>query len=158
MSNPLEDYLGAKTKTAGFLSGASNFMRNVAGEVGSETRKSFVSGAGHALGSTAVGAGAATLGMATMRIVNAVKKRGEFKSMLEHNADLLEHHEQDPAGFNARYNSLRAMVPAYAADPIVAGSLMRNMSLNPETAGSVIMQAMESRAKSAPKPGFKLGF
>jgi hypothetical protein len=163
MSNPLDDYLSDRgtikkatqlsLPMGGMGSRLGGFARKAGRAIGEEATK----GIGSALGAGAVGGVSAALGVAGMKIYRAVQKRGDFKTMLAQNPDLHEHHEQDPSGFNARYTSLRAMVPAYAQDPIIAGSLMRNMSLNPETAGTVLMQAMESRSKTGPNVSMSMG-
>ena len=149
MSNPIDDYLGMR-KTAAFgqgvLPGMGKYMSGIGGQVADSAVKSMGTGAGQ----LAVGAAAAGLGVAGMKVWRALRKRSDFKNMLEQNPDLAEFQEADPAKFNAHYNSLRAMIPAYAEDPIISGSLMRSMSMNPGTAGKVLMEGLESRAKSGP--------
>lgn len=53
--------------------------------------------------------------------------------------------------FNAHYNSLRKMNPGYAEDPIIAGTMMRQMSMHPNTAGKVLMEGLESSSRGLPR-------
>lgn len=140
MTNPLDDYLGMRKQAFGPM--GPGFTKKVLTGAGE--------GAAQALGQGAVGLGATGLGIAGLKVWRALHKRRDFKGMMAANPDLGEYHEQDPAKFNAHYNSMRVMVPAYASDPIISGSLMRNMSMNPETAGSVLMHGVESSSKAFP--------
>ncbi len=141
MSNPLDDYLSERpiTKKAFGLMGPG-FGHSVA--------QGMREGATQALGQGAVGLAATGLGVAAMKTYRALRKRRDFKEMLSVNPDLAEYQEQDPMRFNAHYNSLRSMNPGYAEDPVIAGSLMRSMSMNPNTAGGVLMQSLESSSKA----------
>lgn len=156
MSNPVDDYLGMR-KTAAFPFGPKDFASGLRRGVeaagsgfGGQVADSAVKAMGQGAGQMAVGAAAAGLGIAGMKVWRALRKRSDFKNMLEQNPDLAEFQEADPAKFNAHYNSLRAMIPAYAEDPIISGSLMRSMSMNPGTAGKVLMEGLESRSKTGP--------
>lgn len=154
MSNPLEDYLTEKKAgPQGVLPGMGRLM----GSLGSGAMNNFRTGAEEAVGSGAVGLAATGIGVAALKVYRAVRKREDFKQMMTHNPDLHELQAQDPGRFNAHYNSMRTMVPAYAEDPIIAGSLMRNMSLNPENAGSTLMLGMESRSKTGPSMSMDMG-
>ncbi len=99
---------------------------------------------------TGVGLAVAGAPIAATKIYQAVKKRGNFNSMLENNSDLQALHrdaQSDPAKakqFNAFYDSLHRMNPEYAADPFVAGSYMRKMTNTPATAGGVLVDARNS--------------
>jgi hypothetical protein len=141
MSNPLDDYLGMRKRAFGPL--GPNF--------GHAAARSFQEGAAQATGQYAVGLGAAGIGVAAMKIYRAVRKRKDFKDMLEQNPDLASYQEQDPVKFNAHYNSLRTMNPGYAEDPTIAGTLMRQMSMHPHTAGKVLMEGMESSSRALPR-------
>jgi hypothetical protein len=155
MTNPLDDYLMTKKAgPQGVLPGLGGFM---GGSFAQGVKQNVRTGAEQAIGSGAVGLAATGLGIGAIKVYRAIRKRQDFKDMMNHNPDLQEFHQQDPGRFNAHYNSLRSMVPANAEDPIVAGSLMRNMSLNPENAGTVLTQSMESRSKSGPSLGMDLG-
>lgn len=153
-ANPLDEYLmEKKAGHQGVLPGFKSFM----GGMRANTLKNFRTGAEEAIGSGAVGLAATGLGMAALKIYRAVRKREDFRQMMAHNPELKEFHEQDPVKFNQHYNSLRSLVPAYAEDPIIAGSYMRQMSLSPESAGAALREAMESRAKTGPTFGMESG-
>lgn len=153
-SNPLDEYLTTKEAgPQGTLPGLKPYMKGFSGN----TLNNLRTGAEEAIGSGAIGLAATGMGVAALKIYNAVRKRSDFKTMLEHNPDLAEHQASDPTRFNAHYNSLRSLVPAYAQDPIIAGSMMRNMSLNPENAGNTLQVALESRAKTGPSLGVEMG-
>lgn len=169
MTNPLEDYLTLRKEAVGpqgVLPGMSGFLRSgIGGRIAEGATdavgKGFGNAVGQGIGQGAMGLAATGLGVAALKTYQALRKRHDFREMLEHNPDLSEYHEQDPARFNAHYNSLRVMIPAYAQDPIIAGSLMRQMSVNPENAGHHLMQGLENRAKTGPSyaaetPGGKL--
>jgi hypothetical protein len=148
VSNPIDDYLGMHKKAFGFL--GPNFGR--------QAMTSMREGAAQAVGQGAVGLAAAGIGVAAMKSYRALRKRSDFKQMLEANPDLAEHQEADPMKFNAHYNSLRAMNPGYAEDPIIAGTLMRQMSLSGNNAGHVLMESMDSSSRSRGQgPQFTLG-
>jgi len=153
MANPLDDYLMAKKADQGILPGMGRFM----GGMGSRTLGNLRTGAEEAIGSGAVGLAATGLGVAALKVYRAIGKRKDFKSMMEHNPDLQEMQSRDPSKFNAHYNSLRTLVPSYAQDPIISGSLMRSMSFNPEHAGSILTQSMETRSKHAPSLSMDMG-
>lgn len=152
--NPLDEYLTTKQAgPQGILPGMGKFVGTGLDRVKNNIR----TGAEQAIGSGAVGLAATGMGVAALKVYRAIGKRQDFKNMMEHNPDLAEHQQRDPAKFNAHYNSLRSLVPAYAEDPIVAGSLMRNMSFNPDNAGNVLTQSMESRSKTGPSLTTELG-
>lgn len=108
-------------------------------------------GAAQAVGQGAVGLAAAGIGIAAMKAYRAVRKRKDFRDMLEQNPDLAAYQESDPMKFNAHYNSLRSMNPGYAEDPIIAGTMMRQMSMHPNTAGKVLMEGLESSSRALPR-------
>ena len=102
---------------------------------------------------TALGAaGVATVGMAAAglsgsaeTIYNAATKSRDFRSMLEHNTDLQEHHEADPKRFNLMFTTLRNMNPEFSKDPLVAGAYMRRMVEAGPMAGGVAVEALTHR-------------
>jgi hypothetical protein len=49
--------------------------------------------------------------------------------------------------FNQMYSSLRRMNPAYARDPLVAGTYMRQMLDSPLSAGGLLTQTVSTRDK-----------
>lgn len=116
-------------------------------------------GIGKALGGEAIGSGVGTalggaaiagLGMAAMKIRDAIGKRSDFKEMMTLNADLKGEQEQDPRFFNAAYNSLRRINPEFGRDPIIAGAYMRKMMANPDAAGLTVAQSVKPLQQ---KPG-----
>jgi hypothetical protein len=157
VSNPIDDYLAERPAQPRFEKRAS--MGSFLGpNFGSMAATSMREGAAQAIGQGAVGLAAAGIGIAAMKSYRALRKRRDFKEMLSVNPDLAEYQDQDPAKFNAHYNSLRTMNPGYAEDPIIAGTLMRRMSMHAPTAGSVLMESMESSSKMRPQQGpFTLG-
>lgn len=141
MSNPVDDYLALRKTAFGPL--GPNF--------GPLVTRNFQEGAAQAVGQGAVGLAAAGLGVAAMKAWQAVRKRKDFRDMLEQNPDLAAYQESDPMKFNAHYNSLRKMNPGYAEDPIIAGTMMRQMSMHPNTAGKVLMEGLESSSRGLPR-------
>jgi hypothetical protein len=164
MTTPIDEYLESRPKTAAHPFGPAVYgmgdkvppMPNVR-TFGAEVGRELSSGAAKAIGAGAVGLGAATLGVAGMKLYRAVTKAHDFRQMMEASPDLAELQEKNPTLFNTHYNSLRSLAPGYAQDPVIAGSLMRQMSMSPETAGSVLMSALESRAKTGPGLNAGLG-
>lgn len=96
-----------------------------------------------AMGLGAVGATAAVggLGVASQKIYDAMTKRRDFNAMLEHNPDLVEHHQNNPKSFNQMFTTLRTMNPQFSKDPLVAGTYMRRMAESPLSAGGVAVEA-----------------
>lgn len=135
MNNPLDQYLmektGGVTKTAA--------MRDLR------------QGMGQALGNAVIGGAATVVGVAGLKAYRALRKTHDFRSMMEHNPDLAEYHEQNPTQFNAHYNSFRSVAPSYAEDPIIAGTFMRQMSESPVHAGGKLLAALESHSKVSPR-------
>lgn len=99
----------------------------------------------------AVVGGAGLLIGAAQKTYLAITKKRDFDAMLKHNPDLAEHQEANPQMFNQHYSSLRSMNPMFAKDPVVAGSYMRQMSMNPGTAGKVLVESLNSLQKGGPK-------
>ena len=107
----------------------------------------------HAVGAAAhglVGAAGAGVGLGAMKLFQAATKARDFRQMLEYNPDLAQHHEADPKMFNQMYTSLRRMNPTYAADPIVAGTFMRQMAENPNHAGDMLTTALSGAGERSP--------
>lgn len=103
--------------------------------------KAMISGLGAGAATAAIGAGA----VAAKALMNAATKSRSFRQMLEHNQDLVEHHQADPKRFNQMFTSLHTMNPAFAKDPIVAGTYMRQMVESPMNAGGILAQTVGSR-------------
>ncbi len=134
--NPIDQYLSVKE----------------AGPVGDFARDTVRSMAnpqalGNAAGVAVAGAAATALGAAATHAYRAITKQRDFKAMLSHNADLVDEHANNPQQFNQMYSSFRAMNPQFAADPIVAGTYMRQMAMSPSTAGHAIVSSL----KDAPR-------
>lgn len=129
--NPLQEFLGeyGEKKEANAPSVAGRF------------RDALVGGAA-AAGTAAVIGGA---GMAASAAYDALTKSRDFKKMLEYNPDLHEHHQNDPRLFNQMYSSLRQMNPTFARDPLVAGGIMRQMSLNPNGMSGILQSVAPGR-------------
>jgi hypothetical protein len=73
---------------------------------------------------------------------SALTKKRDFDEMMHQNPGLREKQRRDPKMFAAFYNSLRRMNPRFAADPIVAGTYMAQMSEEPQTAGNIIVNSL----------------
>lgn len=114
MTNPVEEFLLEKRAL------------NLGGMLQSPTARRLGGAAGTAL---AAGAGAAAFAGAVgsaEKLYLAATKAHDFRKMIEANPDLRVHHEQDPAGFNRMFTSLRTFAPDFTREPMVAGAFMRN--------------------------------
>jgi hypothetical protein len=156
MSNPLEEYFQEKTAASpmqGVIPGLEQWAGNAAAGAG---RAKLLGTAKNVATSAAMGAGtgalAAGIGMAASKIYDAITKTRDFRSMLENNADLQQHYEQNPKYFNLAYNSLRSTSPAFGKDPIVAGHYMRRIMDDQGDAGGILMQAMKDSPRAAGNP------
>ena len=70
--------------------------------------------------------------------VDKVKKPMEYKAMIEAHPEL---QKEDAGRVQALYNSLRHMSPHMAADPVIAGSFIRNLlDRGPEGSPAVPME------------------
>jgi hypothetical protein len=81
------------------------------------------------------------------KLYDAITKKRDFRTMLEHNEDLREHLERDPKFFNQAYTSLRSVNPQFAAEPMIAGHYMRQMMEFPLHAGSKIELALQGASQ-----------
>jgi hypothetical protein len=97
--------------------------------------------------SAAVGAGIAGVGAAAAHIHDAATKRRDFMRMMQMNPDLHDAHARDPKMFNQMYSSLRTFNPAFARDPIVAGTYLRRMAESPLVPGGILTEALSMRDK-----------
>ena len=133
--NPVEEYLADKEeteKTAGPLQGFSRYFRS--------------SGLGSDLARMTVGAGVLAVPAAASKVYTAITKGRDFRAMMQNNQDLHEMQQELGAPrFHALYSSLRSMNPEFSADPIVAGTYMRQMARHPEQAGKTIVESLGSR-------------
>lgn len=133
MSNPIDEALEMK-KEAGL------------GFLGKGAKEEVARGAQQALG------GALVVGVAAagMKAVQAIRKSKVYKEMMGSNPDLEEFHREDPRQFNQHFNSLHSLNPQFASDPVIAGTYMRQMSMSPQTAGTTLVQSLESKKKTSP--------
>lgn len=92
-------------------------------------------------GGAGAAVGVATLGLtgAVKQLSNAVRKKRDYNAMLDVHPDLAAAREQDPKFFNVAYDSMRALNPDYASNPLVAASIMSKMiQAGPGGAGQVL--------------------
>lgn len=130
--NPVEEFLEefGEVKQADFA--------DVAKSLGGRFGDALLLGAAAAtVGAVVTGAG----GMATALHTAATKTR-DFKGMMDLNPDLHKFHAQDPKMFNQMYTSLRRANKQYSADPLIAGSYMRQMLDSPTHAGGLLENAI----------------
>lgn len=138
MSNPIDDALMSKEALGlGRMAGAAfqGLKRGLFDPRNArEGGKALLTGA-----MAATGAGmAAGAGVAIQRLNSAATKRRDFREMMDLNPDLSDAQEGNPKFFNASYNSLRRLNPAFGKDPVVSGSIMRRMMENPAGAGTIL--------------------
>lgn len=146
--NPFDQYLKTKEAKQKKASAAGRFA---SGMTQGAKRVLDPSELGRIGTQAAVVGGAGLLVGAAQKTYLAITKKRDFDAMLQHNPDLAEHQAANPQQFNQHYSSLRMMNPMFAKDPVVAGSYMRQMSMNPGTAGKVLVESLNSLQKSAPK-------
>ena len=166
--NPVELYLGEKKteKTAGLLSGMREGatkaltgrtpdMQRMLRGVSPADAMSAMHGVGQQVGergiqgAAAVGGGllAAGAGVAAQKLYDAATKARDFRSMLEANPDLAQHHEEQPRLFNQMFSTLRTFNPSFSKDPLVAGNYMRQMMEDPVHAGGKVVETLDYRDK-----------
>jgi hypothetical protein len=155
--DPIDEYLLSKEAAGTYgvgemASGAYRGAKQVGqGALGGKLREGFQSGlssAAEAVGkhAPAVAAGAALLGVGVMvaKLRGAAQKKEQFEAMLDAHPQLREYHAQDPKLFNQAYDSLHSFVPAYAADPLIAGHVMsRMLEAGPTQAGVILTQLVK---------------
>lgn len=110
--------------------------------LGKAKEPAFNAAAG-AAGLGAAGAGVAAVSFGAQKLYDAITKRRDFRTMLEHNPDLHEHLERDPKFFNQAYSSLRSVNMQFAKEPLIAGNYMRQMMDAPLSAGGKIEVALQ---------------
>lgn len=146
--NPVEEFLIEKRA---FGAGAVGKLRALGGKV-APTLGRMGEQAGAAALAGVGAAGFAGLVGAAGKLYDAATKTRDFQNMLEANPDLHEHLQQDPAGFNRMFTSLRRFAPEFTKEPVVAGTLMRRGMVGAiEDRGDVSMGAL--RARNTPKAG-----
>lgn len=100
-------------------------------------------------GLVAGGAAMSAIGAGAGKLIGAIKKKRDFREMMDTNKDLATYQEDNPKFFNSAYTSLRTMNPTFGSDPVVAGGMMRRMMDAPEGAGGIL--AASIKAPDAPK-------
>lgn len=125
--NPVDEYLASKEKTALKM---PNVNLQEAGRLAT-VGAAFAGGLGVQKG--------------VAKVYRAITKKRDFDHMMQSNPDLEEYRAQNPSQFNQHYTSLRRMNPEFASEPTVAGTYMRQMSMNPGSAGKVIVESLRGR-------------
>lgn len=144
--NPVEEFLTEKRAFG------MNQLRSVGAKAGPALAR-----AGEQAGNAALaGAGAAAfagLAGAAGKLYDAATKARDFSNMLEANPDLHEHLQQDPAGFNRLFTSMRKFSPDFTKDPLVAGTLMRQGMDTPlETRGNLVIRGIRDQPQHRQGP------
>jgi hypothetical protein len=150
MGNPVDEYIESVTpaeKQAGLGDYARVAMHSAREMLGPRQ----VGRLGMEVGMVA---GASALLGAAGKAVAAATKSSDFKKMLNVNPDLVQMHAENPGQFNQFYTSLRNLNPTFAADPVVAGSYLRQMSEYPSNAGQILVQSVGA-APRAPQNKMK---
>lgn len=133
MTNPVDDMLEDE-KTAGFGSAASKAWQELPGHMVG------------ALGMAGAAAAAGGVIGAARHLYDAATKSRDFRTMLEHNADLAEH--PSPQHVEMAFTTLRTFAPAFSKDPLVAGTYVRQIAESPANAGGLILPAMQAQGPS----------
>jgi hypothetical protein len=133
--NPLEEFLMVKA--------AADFPGMV-GMMGKTMGKSLAQGVGAGAGA----AGLAAVGIGIHGVYNAITAKRDFRNMLEWNQDL---HDKDPRLLNQSFRTLRRFAPDMSKDPLVAGSMLRNMVEAPGGVAGMMHEAISGQ-KNIPQP------
>jgi hypothetical protein len=143
--NPVASYLKEKT-SASFVQGvrAGSGFGNP-GRMGAAVGR----GAAGAAGALAVAGGAAI----ASKLYDVATKAHDFRTMLEENPDVAAEHQENPRRVNQFFTTLRTFNPQFSRDPVVAGTYMRKMLLEPQTAGGYVENALNFRDKMGPSVG-----
>jgi len=105
------------------------------------------------MGGIQVGLGGAVVsgvGIAAQKAFEALTTSRDMRQMMAnpYNKDLKEHHDRDPAAFNAAFVGLRKANLAMAQNPMTAGTYVRRMmTYDPSAAGGVLLDAMQLKEK-----------
>ena len=154
MANPVDEYLKLRKTSAvkvnpeilaAIREGTAQAMKG---------QKGFWPEMGRSAGQLGVVAGGVGIYHAAKKTIQAVSKRRDFDEMMRSNPDLRQMHRDNPIQFNRHYSSLRALNPEFAAEPTVAGTYMRQMALNPDSAGKVIVESVGARRGIAPEVSY----
>lgn len=132
---PFEYFLEEQEKTAGFIGSPST-----SATVARKGLDAMVQGLGAGLGAAALGAGA----VAAQHIYNAATSSRDFRSMMSWNKDL---HDQDQKHVLQAFKTLRRFSPDMSQDPLVSGSIIRNMVAMPENAANTMQTVMSTTSR-----------
>jgi hypothetical protein len=133
---PIDDYLQTKEAAPAWVKEVGRGAMDVA-----KPRQT-----GQFLAQLGLVAGGVGLAAAARQAYHAITKRSDFDAMMGANPDLKEFQRENPKQFTQHYNSFRRMNPQFASEPTVAGTYMRQMSLNPESAGKTIVESIGGQA------------
>lgn len=163
MSNPVNEFL----KTAG-LGGALKrglLLEALEGAAKPTSAEKLVNRAGTMATTGAIGAGLLAGAHGVMKgvdkgvhaISSAFSHPAQYEAMMQAHPSLKE---EDPNDVAAVYKSVRHLSPTMAADPLVAGSLVRNILANRTEQGIIVppdtaklMAEVENKVKSMKGPG-----
>jgi len=130
MTNPVEDFLEATqpAKTASWLGDvASSFGRGLSLQnANSKHNVAHAAGAILTTGGVAAGIGAGVhhLSGGADSLISKFQKPKQYRAMMETHPTL---HEQDASHVQMYFNALHKMAPEMAAEPLLAGSFVRQM-------------------------------
>jgi hypothetical protein len=80
--------------------------------------------------------------LAIQHIYDAATAKRDFRGMLEWNQDL---HHEDQRMVNQSFRTLRRFAPDMSKDPLVAGSMVRQMVQAPQGAAGIMQQALQGQ-------------
>jgi len=139
MTNPIDDFLGEYGEKRAFNWGKARAgAAEVGKEVGTHGGNMLVGGLMAGAGTAIAGAGA----LAVNHIYNAVTAKRDFKGMMEWNQDLAH---EDQRLVNQSFRTLRQFAPDISRDPLVAGSMIRQMVQAPQGAAGIMQQALQGQ-------------
>lgn len=132
--DPLDEYLEEKT-----AAGLGGFLK----DVGTRAIKSLpTKELGHLGKQVGVVAGGVAAARAGEKAYYAATKKNDFNSMMSTNPQLKEYFDENPGRFLQHYTSFRTMNPRFSSEPTVAGTYMHQMSMNPVSAGGIIVESL----------------
>lgn len=147
--NPVATYLKEKTAVSFGKGLQAGLFGQGAGRLGTQVGKGIMAGGMAAGGAAAVAGGAAI----ASKLYDAATKAHDFRTMLEENPDVAAEHQENPRRVNLFFSTLRTFNPQFSRDPVVAGTYMRKMIMEPQTAGGYVENALSFRDKMGPSVG-----
>ncbi len=152
MTNPLDDALMSKEAIFGGLRrGAQRAFKGMdSSDVGAKLTSGLMGGAAPVAGAALISG----VGLGAAKLLGAIKKKHDFRDMMDTNPDLGTYQSDNPKFFNKAYTSLRSINPTFAKDPVIAGGLMRRMMESPEGAGGILAQSV--KPPDSPRGGFDI--